>query len=185
MKIGSSCFIRKILVWSKRERPAGTTPSRCFPNHSPCFIPKCEFSVYSKDYHDPSCLSMSMDKQEFQFCYLFFFFLPKSVSPLVSESIQKTMLCFGKNLILIMFVVQGAVAGLAMSLKWQFVGNLNQHVDQGNLEITMPPQWLYNIHLRWQTIISVWNGGIIAGRENDSIVPVESLSKKIISFLYS
>lgn len=58
-----------------------------------------------------------MDKQEFKSCYLFFFFLSKSIIPLVSESIQKTMLCFGKNLILIMFVVQGAVAGLAVSLK--------------------------------------------------------------------
>lgn len=49
----------------------------------------------------------------------------------------------------------------------------------------MPPQWIYNIHLSGKTIINVWNGGIIAGTENDCVVPVESLSKEIISFWYS
>lgn len=84
-----------------------------------------------------------------------------------------------------MFVVQGVVAGLAVCLKGQFVNNLNQHIDLGILEITMPPQWIYNIHLSWETIVSVWNGGIITGTKNYCIVSVESLSKEIISFLYS
>lgn len=84
-----------------------------------------------------------------------------------------------------MFVVQGVVAGLAVCLKGQFVNNLYQRIDQGILEITMLPQWIYNIHLRWETIVSVWNGGIIAGTENDCIVSAESLSKEIISFLCS
>lgn len=46
-----------------------------------------------------------------------------------------------------MFVVQGVMAGLAVCLKGQFVNNLNQNIDQGILEITMPPEWIYNIHL--------------------------------------
>lgn len=69
-----------------------------------------------------------------------------------------------------MFVVQGVVAGLAACLKGQLVHNLNQHIDQGILEIAMPPQWIYNIHLNWEIIAKVWNGGIIAKTENDCIV---------------
>lgn len=83
-----------------------------------------------------------------------------------------------------MFVVPGVVAGLAACLQGQFVHNLNQHIDQGISEIAMPPQWIYNIHLNWEIIVDVWNGGIIARTENDCIVPMESLSKQIISFLY-
>lgn len=43
----------KILVRSKRKQPSATSPSRCFPKHSPFFLPKFVFSEYSKNCHDP------------------------------------------------------------------------------------------------------------------------------------
>lgn len=166
MKIGSLCFIRKTLVRSKRKQPAGSTRSRCFPNPSPFFLPKCVFSAYSKNCHDPllfihAQLQISKPAISLSFSFL-------NLSILWSVNLfKKTMLCFGKNLILIVFIVHRVVAGLAVCLKGQFVNNFkpthrprnfgNNHATTMNLQHSLEvgnncqclEWWNYSWNRKW------------------------------------
>lgn len=80
--------MRKILVQSKRKQPSGTTHSRCFPNHSPFFLPKHEISVYSKNCRDPLFIYAQLQISK---PVISFFFL--NLSFLWSVNLSKKQCC--------------------------------------------------------------------------------------------
>lgn len=157
MKIGSSYFMRKTLGRSKRKQPSGTAPSRCFPKHTPFFLPKCVFSASQRTAHDPllfihAQLQISKPVISFPFFLLNLPFL-WSVSGIYSTN---SIVFLERIWLLLCLWFKGLWLAWQRHLKGQLVNNLNQHIDQGILKISMPPRWIYKIHLNWEIIINVW-----------------------------
>lgn len=166
--------MKKLPVLSKCQQPSGTTPSRCSPKHSPFFFPQCVLSACSEDCHDPLSsinAQLQISKPVISFPFLFTQYLvPRSAS----GSIQAQCCVLGKNLPFV------KLKGLWLVWQWrlagQLVNNLKQDTDQGILQTSVPPRWIYKMY--WGKKTSLTIGGIAAVMEDERVVPMESLSKQ-------